>query len=61
MRCPAGEGCVQETRVLGRKVKVSLDDQRVMEFDAQDVFVLDNPPATLERSPDSPRGRDGRG
>ena len=42
VRCPAGEGCVLETRVLGRKVKVSLDDQRVMEFDAQDVFVLGN-------------------
>jgi len=50
VRCPEGEGCVQETRILGRKVKVSLDDQRVMEFDAQDVFVLGNQPLNKDNT-----------
>jgi cell fate regulator YaaT (PSP1 superfamily) len=52
VRCPAGEGCVLETRVLGRKVKVGLDDRRIMEFDAQDVFVLGNQP--LNKDNDRP-------
>jgi len=50
VRCPEGEGCVQETRVLGRKVKVSLDDQRVMEFDAKDVFVLGKQPLNKDNT-----------
>lgn len=45
VRCPQGEGCVLETSVLGRKVKVGLDDRRVMEFSAQDVSVIGEPNA----------------
>jgi cell fate regulator YaaT (PSP1 superfamily) len=48
VRCPAGQGCVLETRVLDRKVKVGLDDRRVMEFNAQDVFVLGNQPSNKD-------------
>ncbi len=41
--CPAGSGKVLETKVLLQRVKVALDDQRVLEFDQQDVIVLGSP------------------
>ncbi len=42
---PGGPGRVVEVRVLNRRVKVCLADQRVLEFDGRDVIVLGKPPA----------------
>ena len=42
VRCPEGEGTVAEVRILERRVKVRLDDQRVIELEAGDVFLLGN-------------------
>ena len=50
VRCPSGEGCVVETRVLGRKVKISLADRRTVDFDLQDVFVLGNQPVNKDNA-----------
>ncbi|MFC1461445.1 stage 0 sporulation family protein [Verrucomicrobiota bacterium] len=38
--CPEGSGKVVSTYVLSQRVKVLVDDQRVMEFDASDVKML---------------------
>jgi len=40
VECPAGQGTVLEARVLSQRVKVCLDDQRVLEFASQDVIML---------------------
>ncbi len=46
VECPAGRGRVLETRVLSQRVKVLLDDQRVLEFDGRDIIMLGNPQET---------------
>ncbi|MBU4199395.1 MAG: stage 0 sporulation protein [Kiritimatiellae bacterium] len=40
VECPAGQGRVLESRVLSQRVKVCLDDRRVLEFGSRDVIVL---------------------
>ena len=40
VECPAGKGKVLETRMLSQRVKVCLEDQRVLEFNSRDVIML---------------------
>lgn len=42
IKCPCGPGQVLESRVLAQRVKVRLDDQRVLEFAAGEVKRLGN-------------------
>ncbi len=42
VKSPAGQGQVLETHILAQRIKISLDDQRILEFDAQDVIKLGN-------------------
>ena len=44
VECPEGRGEVLQTRVLSQRVKVLLDDHRVLEFDVRDVKVLGSSP-----------------
>ncbi len=48
---PAGPGKVLEVRVLTQRVKVGLEDRRVLEFDSRDVIVLGNPSGKSHNSP----------
>lgn len=43
VECPAGKGKVLETRVLSQRVKVCLEDQRVLEFGSRDIIMLGSP------------------
>ncbi|MFH0880133.1 MAG: regulatory iron-sulfur-containing complex subunit RicT [Lentisphaerota bacterium] len=51
VECPAGKGKVLETRVLSQRVKVCLEDKRVIEFDSRDVIVLGSQPVNGNNTP----------
>jgi len=43
VECPEGAGRVLEARILAQRVKVCLDDERILDFDARDVKRLGSP------------------
>lgn len=49
--CPAGRGKVLETRVLSQRVKVLLDDQRILEFSGREINMLGNPADKRQNNP----------
>jgi cell fate regulator YaaT (PSP1 superfamily) len=51
VECPAGRGKVLETRVLARRIKVCLEDQRVLEFGDRDVIVLGSSTENSDNAP----------
>jgi len=51
VECPAGKGKVLETRILSQRVKVCLQDQRVLEFNSRDVIVLGNAVINRDNTP----------
>ncbi len=51
VRCPDGDGVVCDVRVLRRRVQVALDDQRVVEHDADAVILLGKPSPNRDNTP----------
>lgn len=51
VKCPDGQGRVLETRVLSQRVKICLDDRRVVEVCGRDVIVLGSPAEKRNNTP----------
>lgn len=52
VRCPEGEGCVEDRSVLRQEVRVFLDDKRVVQCRADEVREIWNKNARRRREPD---------